>query len=454
MSSARPSVFAIVGGGASGVILAAHLLSVENPDIRVILIEKRDQFGEGIAYSTTLPDHVLNVSAFGMSALADQPEHFRNWLIANGHADGASDPIYAERRLYGTYLNDLLDELITREGKRGRLTLVSDSCLALRPGPSGVALELSNGTSIAAHVAILATGHDEQPRPQQPLAVRPGTASDTDLDPNASIVILGTGLSMVDTWLALRGRGHRGRIQALSRRGLTPQTHQASRPIKLDQGDIPLGTELSYFFGWLRAVLSEARQRGLGWRDVIDGLRPFNQAIWQSWPVSAKRRFLEHTKPWWDVHRHRLAPQIHRRMEMAIDAGDLEIIAGRVSKVEDMSGSLRLTYRDRKTGQLSAIDADRVYDCTGIVRDVGESTNVVIRDIVEKGIGRPDGLRLGLDVTSECEVVDAAGNPSDRLFAVGPLTRGTFFEIEAVPDIRVQCDKLARRLVNSAEQEA
>ncbi|RUV93685.1 FAD-dependent oxidoreductase, partial [Mesorhizobium sp. M1A.F.Ca.IN.020.04.1.1] len=314
MSTGRVNSIIIVGGGASGVVLAAHLLKSPNPDLRVTLIEKRPHFGQGMAYSTLLSAHVLNVNASGMSAYADDPGNFARWVLERGLARPDQGPFYAPRSLYARYLKELLDELEARERETGRLRLIREESLSISPTASGVEVALANGTSVVAHLAVLATGHDEQPGAGQGHAIRMGTEADTALDPDARVLVLGTGLSMVDAFLSLEQRGHRGEIVAVSRRGLLPSPHRKGNPIKLDVADIPLGTQLSYFVGWFRDLIRENQKAGIDWRDVVDGLRPFNQKIWQNWPSSAKRRFVEHTKAWWDIHRHRLAPEVHARV--------------------------------------------------------------------------------------------------------------------------------------------
>ena len=55
-----PHVLIVGGGGASGVLMATHLLSHRDVPFRVTLIEGRHAVGQGIAYSTTDPDHLLN----------------------------------------------------------------------------------------------------------------------------------------------------------------------------------------------------------------------------------------------------------------------------------------------------------------------------------------------------------------------------------------------------------
>ncbi|MDQ6437659.1 FAD/NAD(P)-binding protein [Mesorhizobium sp. LHD-90] len=436
----------IVGGGASGVLLAAHLLKSPNPDLRVTLIEKSENFGRGRAYSTALPDHVLNVSAMGMSGYADDPEHFWRWVQASKIITDGNPAVYLPRAVYGRYLHELLQDNLQRERETGRLRLVRETCLGVSPTPSGVDVRLANGTSIACHAAVLAVGHDEEPSPEHPLAVRIDSPADTPLDDQASVLILGTGLSMVDAWLTLEHRGHRGKIVAVSRRGLLPSPHRKGNPIRLDVADVPLGTQLSYFVGWLRDLIRATQKAGGDWRDVLDALRPFNQQVWQSWPASAKRRFVEHTKAWWDIHRHRMAPPIYARLEKAVEAGRVRLVAARVDGMQERSGKLAVRLKHRRSQTLKTLVVDRVYDCTGITKDLSTGSIAVVRDLIDRGFARPDPLKLGLDVTESCAVIGETGSVSDKLFAVGPLTRGAFFEIEAIPDIRAQCARLAKVL--------
>ncbi|WP_095205047.1 FAD/NAD(P)-binding protein [Mesorhizobium carmichaelinearum] len=437
----------IVGGGASGVVMAAHLLKSANPDLRVTLIEKRPHFGQGIAYSTLLSAHVLNVSAAGMSAYADDPGNFWRWLQGRGLVDREQTPqtpFYAPRSLYARYLGELLDELEAREQPTGRLRLIHEESLSITPTTSGVEVALANGTSVVAHLAILATGHDEQPA--QGHAIRMGSEADTALDADNPVMVLGTGLSMVDAFLALEQRGHTGKIVAVSRRGLLPSPHRKGNPIKLDVADIPLGTQLSYFVGWFRDLIKENQKAGIDWRDVVDGLRPFNQKIWQNWPASAKRRFVEHTKAWWDIHRHRMAPEVYAKVTEAVQSGRIRLVAGRVVGIAP-GEAFSVDVQSRHSQLVETFDVARIYDCSGIVRDISTSSNSVVRSLVDRGLGRPDPMRIGLDVSANCEIIAGDGTVSRKILAVGPLTRGTFFEIDAIPDIRVQCARLSKQLL-------
>ncbi|MGN6303619.1 MAG: FAD/NAD(P)-binding protein [Mesorhizobium sp.] len=435
----------IVGGGATGVILAAHLMKIVGDGFRVALIEKREEVGRGLAYSTALPDHRLNVTVERMSAYADDPLHFLQWFRAEHPDIPSNSQFFAERSEYGRYLSQLFAGLLAAEAGTGRLRRIRGECLHIQPAGSGLDVQLSDGTSLAAHVVILATGHAPDGLSELPMAIRLGSSEDTPVDPQSRVVILGSGLSMIDAWLSLRHRGHVGEVLAISRRGLLPLPHAAKRnPIRLDVADIPLGTELSYFVRWFAELIEETERVGGDWRDVIDGIRPFNRQIWRDWPATAKRRFLEHTKAWWDIHRHRIPTDIHTKAGKAIESGALKLLAAKVVEARKLDdGSTELSLRRRGTTAVEIIDCSRVYDCSGFAKDISRTSTEPLRSLFQQGLVRTDPLQISLDVTTDCAVIDAAGRPSTKLFAAGPLTRGTFFEIDAVPDIRLQAARLA-----------
>lgn len=207
---------------------------------------------------------------------------------------------------------------------------------------------------------------------------------------------------------------------------------------------------MPYFLRWFRALVDDTERTGGDWRSVVDGLRPYNQRIWQSWSEHTRRQFLRHLRPWWNIHRHRLPPDLHDRLARAVDQGQVRLVAAEFVGVERNGAGARASIRPRGTAERKTIDIARVYDCGGVSVDVLGSSNPVIRDLVANGLARPDPLHIGLDVDDHCAVVASDGKASHRLLAVGPLTRGRFFEIEAVPDIRVQCATLAGRILRAS----
>ena len=91
----------IVGGGASGVLMATHLLTHPGR-FRVTIVEGRNMLGCGIAYSTEDPQHLLNTRVQNMSAFPDDPDHFRRWLRTRaGHGDAPA--AFVSRPTYGRF---------------------------------------------------------------------------------------------------------------------------------------------------------------------------------------------------------------------------------------------------------------------------------------------------------------------------------------------------------------
>ncbi|MTV16237.1 MULTISPECIES: FAD/NAD(P)-binding protein [Bradyrhizobium] len=437
----------IVGGGASGVLLTYQLLHRSSHNLRVTLIEQRPDIGRGLAYHTGNPDHLLNVRVANMSALPDQPDHFWRWLVSQqGGMPICPDPYcFVPRRVYGDYIASLLDRDASDCANGQRLTIVHGRCIDVSGDPDLAVATLDDGRRIAGDTLVLATGHNM--RTSSPGHVDPWTPPSTaPIDVNAAVLILGTGLTMVDYVLSLLRDGHRGPIIAISRRGLLAKPHRRVDSVRIAEAEVPFGESIVTLLRWIRARVAQHAAQGGDWRGFIDGLRPYTQRLWHELPLSSKRRFLEHARAWWDVHRHRMAPELESRITAALFSGQLTMMAAKVIKIEPNCGGATVTYRRRGAAETHHLRVGAVVDCTGIVKDPTAAPNPAIRGLFERGRACVDPLRIGIETDPNCAIVDCEGVPSERLFAVGPLTRATFWEIIAIPDIRNQCAELAALL--------
>ena len=442
----------IIGGGASGVILAYQLLRPGRRAFRVTLIEQRPEIGRGLAYHTGNPDHLLNVRAANMSALPEDPDHFWRWLSAKDTCQCVDRYCFVSRRAYGDYMASLIQPLISRGDEHDRLRILNGECVSVRESAGGVVAELAQGAQLAGDVAILATGHDSRKLPA-PCYVDPwAPPSAARFERDESVLILGTGLTMVDYVLSLLRDGHRGPIIAMSRRGLMPKAHRRVPPLRIDESQVPFGKSANQLLCWLRHLVGTQRARGGNWRSVVDGLRPFTQRLWCELPSSSRRRFLEHARAYWDVHRHRMAPEVEARIAKAVADRRLTVMAAKAVDISPNSSGAIVRYRRRGQAEIERLQVGAVVDCTGIVKNPDTSCNPVIRSLFDQGLARIDPLRMGIEVAPDCAIVNNRGLPSRRLFAVGPLTRAAFWEIIAIPDIRSQCVRLAEQLVSHAEK--
>ncbi|AWB25637.1 pyridine nucleotide-disulfide oxidoreductase [Methylobacterium currus] len=438
-------VIAVVGAGFSGSMAALHLLAALPRSWSVLLCEKGGRFGRGLAYGTQASDHLLNLRAANMSAYPDRPQHFADWLGRLPEAE-ASDVVatpagtFAPRALYGRYLAELLTQAVVSEGAP-RLHLVHDAVADLVPVAGGYRLRTEGGTSYAVAGAVLAmgnlTGPGAPPSRHRLDPWRPDAFG--RLHPDRPVLVVGTGLTMVDAVASLRGRGFSGRIVALSRRGLVPKVHAPTRawPVPdLAAADLASLTRLTRR---IRAEIMAARQAGRDWRDVIDALRPITTYLWRSLPPREQARFLRHLRPFWDVHRHRAAPPAAAAIAAEIAAGGLEVRAGRILAITDGPSEAVVTIRPRGGGPDAALTVQGIIDATGIGR-VDETGDPLLRRLVANGLARPGPFGLGLAAGDDYRL---RGPQAGRLWTLGPLLRGSLWECVAVPDIRNQAAEVA-----------
>jgi uncharacterized NAD(P)/FAD-binding protein YdhS len=442
----------IVGGGASGVLLAYQLLRLGRRAFRVTLIEQRPEIGRGLAYHTGNPDHLLNVRVANMSALPEDPDHFWRWLSARDTCRCADRYCFVPRRVYGDYIASLIGPLVSRGDDADGLRTLNSECVSVRENADGVVVELAGGAELGGDTVIFATGHDSRKLPAGCYADAWAPPSTAGIGKDGLVLILGSGLTMADYVLSLLRDGHTGPIVAMSRRGLMPKAHRRVPPLAIDEQQIPSGASAGQLLRWLRRLVESHSAQGGNWRSVVDGLRPFTQRLWRELPIDSRRRFLEHARAWWDVHRHRMAPEVEFTISKAVTDHRLALMAAKIVDISPNHAGATVRYRRRGQFGIESLQVDAIVDCTGIARDPAATGNPAVRSLLDQGLARIDPLRMGIDVASDCAVVNRWGLPSQRLFAVGPLTRAAFWEIIAIPDIRNQCVRLAERLVWTADR--
>jgi len=421
---------AIIGGGFSGTILAAQLA---RRDIGSILIDGSGRMGRGVAYSTSEPAHLLNVRAEGMSAWSGRPDHFASRFVS----EGGDKRGFAERRLFGCYLGEILDEAVVS----GNVEVAHQAAVRASRAEGAWRIELDGGEVIDAEALVLAVGNQE-PEPlsafgsagrrfiRNPWGDGARAAVSELVETGQTALLVGTGLTMVDLVLSLDAAGHRGKIMALSRRGLIPRSHADFDPAPVEQAELPNG-DLLDLWRWLRKRGAE-----VGWRAAIDSLRPYSHALWQGLDGQAQRRFLRHARPWWDVHRHRIAPEVARTLAQLIGEGRLEIVAGRIISARDTGEALEVDFRRRGTRQPQSLEPAFAFNCTGPLHSIARTRDPLLRSLFDAGHIRPDHLGIGLEV-------DDHSRAGERSWALGPLTKGRYWEIIAVPDIREQAALVA-----------
>ncbi|MCY7271086.1 MAG: FAD/NAD(P)-binding protein [Sphingomonas bacterium] len=433
---------AIIGAGFSGTIAAVQLA---RRGIDVVLVGRGDQAGKGVAYSTEDPAHLLNIPAAKMSAWPDRPDDFVDAIADEGF--GPED--YVPRMLFGRYLRRILDE--------SAVTLVERGVVAVARSDDAWTVQLADGRTIKAAALVLALGN--QPPDALPFALQlPERLFASDpwgaagraaiaaaVASGGDMLVIGSGLSMVDVALSLDAAGHKGKLIALSRRGQMPRVSFPLRSEVPSSDPAPSGS-LADLWRWVRTRSTE-----IDWRDAVDSVRPRTHELWRSLSEVDQRRFIRHARPWWDIHRHRVAPQVGATVKRMIKSGRMEVIGGRIKSLREMYGGIEAVVRRRRATEADAPQQFSVgINCTGPLHAIKHTNDGVLRSLLDAGLVEPDHLGIGLKVDDQARVIGAA-----RLWAMGSLGKGRYWEIIAVPDIRVQAemvaDSIARELNDDAQ---
>lgn len=466
----RTPIVVVVGGGFSGTMAAAQTLRRAQEaglSVKVVLVERRGALGEGVAYSTREPVHLLNVPAGRMSAWPDCPDDFVRWA-SRRHGD-VQPTDYLPRQWYGEYVRESLLKTAEDAGDSVELDVVFDEVRRVARHPAGGwMVHLARGPSLPAEAVILAVGHRPPSDPIGPRWSGPRTRFIADpwrpfatnvIGPDDPVVVLGTGLTAVDAVLSLSQQPRRAPITLVSRNGLLPQMH---RPAPVPPADLtamvaellaaPGGVRARDLSHRVRRVVREIEAGGGDWRGVVDGLRPHTPRLWRSMSTAERQRFLARLRPFWEVHRHRMATDVAEPFRRLLDRGDVRVVAGRIESARAGEEAVKVVVRRRGCDRPLECDASWVMNCTGPVPSNSVESNPVIGSLLVAGVLRPDELALGIETTADGRAIDAEGREVPDLFLVGTLRKSVVWESTAVPELRGQAAAAADSVLSLLAQ--
>ena len=431
---------------------AVNLARFAEQPLRIVIVNSGRPLGRGVAYGAKRPEHLLNVAARNMSAFPDQPEHFVNWLRSRHEFNEVPEAELREsfipRRVYGDYVRALAESYLHPVDSRSpvKIEVIEDQAVDLianDDAETGGSVVMKSGDSIAARSVLLATGNQPPASfpSESPLSHDSRYCSDPWGDwtsrlpaPGGRVVLLGTGLTMVDVLITLGELNWDGEVVAVSRSGVLPQPHFRGvvYPDYLPENAESLGLD-----GLVKLVKEHCRLL----RDMsqnpgiaVDKLRPHTQKLWRGLSTEEKREFLSHHATRWNNVRHRIAQSIHHKVTDAFDIGRLRVVAGSIESVDPREEQIEVHLRDRD-GNLSSIAGDLVVNCTGPQSSFSKIEAPFIQQLLARGLVRPDPLDMGIEATDGFAAVDAGGDSSDWLYAIGPLLKGSLWETTAVPEI-------------------
>lgn len=421
----EPTRVVVVGGGAAGVITAAHLMQTADAEHRleVHLVEKSPATGRGLAYRTEHPRHTVNNYAARLSAIDGDPDHFLRWCSLRGTPAGPMS--FVHRSLYGDYLADVFANIHVPAGSALSRTL--GAAQDVRRDGGSLAVHLSNRWRIGADKVVLALGNPP-PRRFPALERRGGFVADPwagdlvqQVGQASEVLLLGTGLTMVDVVAQLHDALPMTRFTAVSRRGYLPAVHRP-RSSRLHDAFHPGVAPLPVLLDRVQARIDELAEVGGDWRDVVDSVRAAANDLWRGLSPEEQDEFVSSVARRWDTARHRMSPYIAE-------------LVGRLRS----SGRLRLAT----TAEVDPTDFPVVVNCTGPAPVPTPGWNPLVDTLLDRGAVRPHRLGLGLDLDEHGRIIDRDGVVDPDVFAVGAARKGLEWEVMAVPDLRSQAVRIS-----------
>lgn len=446
----------IVGGGAAATLVAFQLLRGEAPYPRVALVEPRPAIARGVAYSTTRPEHLLNVIASRMTVLPEDPGHFVRHLEAVGTpGTGAVGDRFAPRRAFAGYL----DATLASAPGRDALSVLQDAVVDVLPVAAGGlrTMVLASGRQLSSREVVLAAGNEGRGLPLPAAAIQgaPQVVEAWDYDgvaaiaPDRDVCIVGSGLSMVDAAITRIAQGHTGRITVVSRHGLLPLPHAApgDQHASID-ADALQGTGIRGRLRLLRAWAREAEAHGHPWQWTLDAVRHHVQDLWRHTDARERGRFLRHAVRYWDIHRHRIAPEVAAQLDACIADGRMQVRAGRLRTIAGHAdGTADVTFVPRDGNGPVVLPAQVVINATGIETTLARSRRPLMRALQARGAVQAGPLGIGIAADAGGAVLGADGHADIGLHVLGAARIGDLWESVAIPELRGQAAELARGIL-------
>ena len=454
----------IVGGGFSGTVAAIKLLATARGPLRIRIIETRTELGRGVAYSTREAAHLMNGPAKLFSLHPDRPEHFAQFLAKFGRVWGWRDPLapdyansFAPRWVYGDYVRQELERAQQRAADGVSLEHVVAAAHDVQRRDGRLHVVLADGRSLPTDHVVLALGvfTGQLDLPIDPELVRNGRyiADPWDLERfealprTGRVLLIGSGLTMLDALVTLERRGHRGSYIAVSRRGQFVHPRRDVPALRDFLGEQPLPRTVLALLH-IGKKETPALQGRPDWQSLILAIRPHVPTLWEQANDTERARFLRHLRPIWEVAMHRASPPAASLLERGRSEGWFKSQPGRLQSLEALpDGSIRAHLIRRGANTPETLDFAVAVNCTGAqyswerLRD-----QPLTRNLLQSGLVRPGPLGMGIDADTEAAVISRDGAAAPEISAIGPLLRGSRWESATIVELLRQAVTLADRL--------
>ncbi|KAE9362956.1 hypothetical protein N431DRAFT_433200 [Stipitochalara longipes BDJ] len=482
----------IVGGGASGLAVAIQLISrVKNGYSMlksIMIIEKRDTFGPGLAYSDDSAGLIVNTYADTMGLCPFSQMQFSEWV--QKHSTASSHTPFPTRQLYGRYLGTLAQEVAEDAEELGvdfcviNGEVVDVQQFSDEPGFELIEprfeLTIDNGDSIFAKDVVLALGNfcatanlelrDNPNYFQCPWPIEKMQKIDT----NADVLIIGSGLTAVDVANALMRHAHSASIKFVSRTGKLPKVQgnneghtfgkryilsNLARKLELnsdrsggaldalmstmkslieehDPESIPSLFKDSEPYETMRKDVEAARSGPTMWQLIIDATAPLIERYWNTFTLEEKELWFNKFDSTWATHRHSMPREIGQKMVKSLELGQLQVVQGSKVSWNESRQCFRLEEKDDKG---RCIEGDCLIEAMGQEFDTAKIDSRLLKTLLASGLLKAHPV-CGIDVD-----FDTLKAPTG-IHVIGSLTNGVHFYVTNTDRITAHASRIADSL--------
>ena len=462
-------VVVIIGGGFCGTMTAVQLMLQAKTPLHIKIINSNYTFANGVAYSAHTLKYLLNVPAENMGAFADRPHDFTDWLIDKKFYKDEEKEIlnktFQPRKFYGLYLKDVWKNAMASKPDFIKVDIIDDVAEDIEVTNKHYSVILKSNKPITAEIIVLATGNAA---PQQ-LIVNKKPLDEcrnyyanpwsnnciTKAEHLHNILIVGNGLTMIDTVLGLKENGFTGTIHTISPNGfsLIPHRHVETKYTLL-QSEIENVKRLKRLRKIVYRHIIKVRNFGLSPELVTDALRSSTVKIWRQFTREEKKTFLRELSYHWNVVRHRTPHHIYDYLLKLRDQKKFIPYTGKMkSFFADENDDIHIIYGNKISGKTEHLVVERIINCTGPNSNLKQSDNILLRNLAIKGLIAADEFNLGINTADEdYSIVDANNFNHKNIFTLGSNLKGKLWESVAVPELRMQASQTAAFILKRIDE--
>lgn len=458
----------IIGGGFTGMMTAVHLMQ-QSAACEVTIFNDEETFGRGIAYNPYSDKHLLNVITSKMSAYPGNADHFLDWVMEQPEFMDKDRKLIANafmpRGVFGKYLMHVWETAVYNSDGKCVISKIFSQVTGLDVNDSFVSLTLDNGAQMEFDYCVVTSGNNV---PRNPRIKSPQFYDSPNYFQNPwkeksvlgltdkPVLIVGNGLTMVDTVLSLMEQGFKGQIYSISPNGfnILPHRHIGMKYSKMAE-EISMNMTLLELVSLANKHIKIAREYGVSAEPVIDSFRPYTQKLWHNFTDREKSTFMGRLRHLWGATRHRIPLHSFEKLQK-LRAGDrLHIHSGSLIDINENVDGITVEYHDRQDGATKTMVVGRIINCTGPESDFAKLESGFLKGCVLNNTLKQDALKLGIvtDVAT-FGIIGPDGRPYSNLFTIGSNLRGELWETTAVHDLREQAEKLAHQIASKVLEEA